>query len=356
LGRPTDLGQASDLGQDSVADAAADVAAPDTPIDTGLVCDDTLDLAPFILHEDYCVFERFSVPTPSALSAPIAFSFDGLYARSLHEDSGSNGNFFVEGWQVNPSSNDATPSSQVFSLTASVGSSAIAGTYLPSGPGSRFAFGWRDDVSNAAEIVVVDNGSTAETIAGVTFNSGFHFVDSSSYLIATNAIGDDRSGSGVYSYDSTGSTRVIGDLGALTAGLHVGDSVLYARGFYAPDGIRMYGFTMAEVEQAISTATALTATTDGDLVDQEGDFLFDQSAVQGDDLFLTKLHRTVTQSQLVRFSIRTTDTAVVTGEPFIVAEAQERGVGGQLATTDAFVAMMVRAEDGSWDMALLGLR
>ena len=353
-----DLGRQADVVEDSASDSAApDRAQPDdTPVDGGLACDDTLDLAPFTLHSDYCVFERFPVPTPSALSAPVAFSFDGLAARSLHEDSAGNGNFFVESWRVEPSSNSATSSSQLFSVTASVGSSAIAGTYLASGPGSLFAMGWRDDVTNAAEIVVVDNGSEAETIDGATFNSGFHFVDASSYLIAANAIGEDRAGSGVYSYDESGTTRIIGDLGALTAGLHVGDDVLYARGFYAPDGLRLYAFTMSEVAAAMAGSSVLTATTDGDLVDQEGDFLFDQAAVQGNDLFLTKLHRQQTRFQVVQFSVRTTDSAVVTGEPVIVAEAEERGVGGQLAATDSFLAMMVRAEDGSWDMALLGMR
>ncbi len=285
--------------KDSGADAAVTKdGTPDKKVATGdqkvvdqaptpdqLVTPPAKDLQPYKLDGAYKVLYRFADPTTKGASA---FNIGGGKVYVYELGGASKAGKVSVGTLVAKTGKLGTLST-VFSFTPTISGTLFAGSYVALSPKAFVAAGYTESKTFAGEIYWGDKGiKTAKKIDKAKGNFDVAFLTDTTLLINGTGLGKDTSGQGVYVYEE-GKTprRLIKDLGIASGAMVVGTQTVYAGGYFT-GGNKIYGFSVAEIKNAITANKTLSASTDGDLVSSAS---YSDAAALGDDLVLATLDK-----------------------------------------------------------------
>ena len=299
-------------GKDGGADATPDMMVPDMPPLPAK------DLKPFVLDSGYKVLYRFNDPLATGAAA---FNFSGtkLY---LFEFGGSPSAGKVSVADVDPKTGKPGALSTVISFSPSVTGTLFAGGYLALSPKAFVAAGYTESKTFDGQIFWGDKGiKTPKKIDKAKGNYDAVFLDDKTLLINGTGVGTAQSGQGVYLYQEAKTPRrLIKDMGIASGIMVLGATTVYAGGYFST-GNKVYGFSLAEIKDAIAKSKTLSST-DGDLVSTDS---ASDAAVLGDDLVLAKLDTSW------KFSSVTVIPVTVAGDKLTAGTAKDIITGGGIA-------------------------
>lgn len=283
--------------KDGGAEASVNDSASDKKVATGdqklvdqqivpdqLVNPPAKDLQPYILDGSYKVLYRFIDPVTKGASA---FTVGGgkLY---LYELGGTPAAGKVSVAALDAKTGKPGTLATVFSFTPTISGNLFPSGYVALSPKSMVAAGYTESKAFAGEIYWGDKGiKTPKKIDKAKGNYDVAFLNETTLLVNGTGLGADQSGQGVYVYEE-GKTpwRLIKDMGTASGCMVFGTQTVYAGGYFT-GGNKIYGFSVAEIKNAI-TASKVLSPTDGDLISSES---YSDAAALGDDLVLATLDK-----------------------------------------------------------------
>jgi len=318
-----------DRGSETVAPEAS---APDRgpAADASSPCNPALSLQPLTLDPTYCVTHRFEVP---AKTDAFTVRGDGVYLFSMTGKLGQ-----VQQATIDPQSGVPGSYGTLFSFTSTRTGTLFPGEYVALSPGAFVAVGYTEKDTLDGEILWGDKGiKTPKAVDKATGNLDVVFLDDTTMLVNGTGVGAAQDGQGVYLVQEGKSPRqLIKDMGIFSGFMALGPQVLFAGGYFA-SGNRVYGFTLAEVQAAI-TAGGTLSSADGDLV-AEGN-TSDITALDG-DLVLTTLDPSYQFKTVQRLPVTVSGSTVTVGQGVDLVTGSGAAVT-RLAATGKRLALLVQ--------------
>lgn len=325
---PSDNSMADSLPSDA---SPVDQAAPDAA-----GCADELDLSPFTLDPGYCVVRRFAVD-----GLPHCFNLAADELWTFHPSTADPKDWPVKRQRYDAASGTLGAAETVFSFTPQIDApadKAFGSEFLALSAGGQVAAGYTVNKTFAGE-VLWGSGPTAKTVEQATGNFDAIFFDEQTLLIDGSGAGAAQEGQGVYIVaDGEQPRRLIDGLGDLSGHLALGDSVLFAGGFFGTE-TRIYAFTRAEVAAAISAGETLTAAEHGDLV-YTGSLL--DAAALHDALVVARMTADLQLEAIGAIAVTVAGDAVTPGGSHHIATPGGALAFGRLATWDRWLALLLR--------------
>ena len=292
--------------------ASFDKATPDMPLLAK-------DLKPFVLDSGYTVLYRFDDPVAAGAAA---FNFSGtkLY---LFEFGGSPAAGKVSEAAIDVKTGKPGALSTVISFSPGLTGTLFASSYVALSPKLLVAAGYTESTSYDGEIFWGDKGiKTPKKIDKAKGNYDAIFLDDKTLLINGTGAGTAQSGQGVYLYEEGKTPRLlIKDMGTFSGYMVLGEKTVYAGGYFTSAN-KVYGFSLAEIKDAVAKSATLSSTTDGDLI-YTGNA--SDAATLGDDLVLVKLDSSW------KFQAVAVVPVTVAGDKLMAGTAKEIITGGGTA-------------------------
>jgi hypothetical protein len=269
------------------------------------------------------------------MPAGFAFREGALWTFSMEASAPFAGE--VLSWTVDPDTGELGDSTSIFSFTPNSSADTLfAGGYLALSPAGFAAVGYTEDQTFDGEIFWGDEGiKTPKVVSKASGNFDVIFIDDQTLLVNGSGVDDAQQGQGIYLVQQGKPSRLlIEQMGDFSGFLARGDTVLFAGGYFA-DGNKMYGFTLAEIQAAISDSSTLSAGNDGDLIHEGG---LQSATALGDDLVLATVDDAFAFSGVQRIPVSVDGNNLQAGEPVDVvtpggdvSQLKLCGCGDQLA-------------------------
>jgi hypothetical protein len=282
-----------------------------------------------------------------------AMAYSGAKAWIYSLVSGSSG--YTGGvleYDVDGQAQKLVSSPPVFLAFAAPGSKLYAGEYLARSPGGQLAAGYTADTTFDGQVLYGDKGiKTPKAVDKATGNYDVVFLGETDLLINGTGAGAAQEGQGVYlAQEGKAPWLLIKDLGSFSGHLALGPGVLYAGGYFN-DGNKLYAFSLTELQSAISGGTALSATTDGDLIHTGG--VLDAVALDDDSLVVSRADASFAFEAVTQIPVTVSGDTVQAGQAKDLVTAGGAVQPKRLAAAGAQVALLLDDGAGKLELAVI---
>ena len=236
---------------------------PDMPLADQTIVPPAKDLKPFALDAKFKVVERFDDPLTAGATA---FNFSGTTVY-LYQFGGTPAAGKISQADIDAKTGKLGTLSTVLSFSPSLTGTMFASGYLALSPKKFVAAGYTVSTTYDGEIFWGDKGIKTPKKVAARGNYDVIFLDDKTMLInGTGAAGASPDGQAVY-LDQEGQTgrKLIKEMGAYSGLMALGTKTVYAGGYFNTGGNKIYGFSLNEINKAITNKQTLSST-DGDLI------------------------------------------------------------------------------------------